>query len=212
MRIAASILAADPLRLGDEVHRLIDGGINTIHIDIMDGHMVPNLGLSPAVIKSLAKKHPELYLDVHLMVNNYVEWIERLIDTGIKSISFHPTIKDPGSNLAMLKKFVNRGVSIGIVLDPDDTPLLVDEYIHLIDFILIMGVYPGFGGQKQIASTASLIKSTKDMYPDIEIRVDGGVTPENSKNCIESGAGFLVVGSFFTRCDSIKKAIDELIN
>ena len=213
IQISPSILSADFSQLGLEIRRLEEGGADMIHVDVMDGHFVPNLTIGPPVIKAL-RKHCSLKFDVHLMISPVHKYIEAFSDAGADIITIHPEATDNLLESINLIKDLNK--KTGVSLNPDTEISVVEEYLDKIDLILIMSVYPGFGGQKFIPKVVSKIKKLSEIKKNknlnFDIEVDGGINFENSKLVIEAGANILVSGTtiFKENSGDIKKNIETL--
>ena len=213
IKISPSILSADFSRLGDEIKRLEDGGADLIHVDVMDGHFVPNLTIGPPVIKSL-RKHTKLPFDVHLKISPVHKYIKDYADAGADIITFHPetstNLNETISLIKSLKKFV------GVSLNPDKEINLIQDQLKDIDLVLIMSVFPGFGGQKFIPDVLDKIKKLKVIKEKnnykFDIEVDGGINFSNSKEVLNAGANILVSGTtiFKENKGNIKKNIETL--
>ena len=213
IKISPSILSADFSQLGNEIKRLEEAGADMIHVDVMDGHFVPNLTIGPPVIKSL-RKYTNLIFDVHLMISPVHKYIKDFADAGANIITIHPEATENLKESINLIRSLNK--KVGVSLNPDSKIDLIKDILKDIDLVLIMSVHPGFGGQKFIPDVINkieklkLIKNEKNLNFDIE--VDGGINFENSKSVIEAGANILVSGTtiFKSNNGNIKKNIDTL--
>ena len=213
IQISPSILSADFSQLGNEIKRLENGGADMIHVDVMDGHFVPNLTLGPPIIKAL-RKYTKLPFDVHLMISPVHKYIQDYADAGADIITIHPeateNLKESIDHIKKLNK------KIGISLNPKTKIDVIDSLLSEIDLILIMSVNPGFGGQKFMPEVLDkireLVKIKKHKKLDFDIEIDGGINFDNYKLAIEAGANILVSGTtvFKNNNGNIKKNIDLL--
>ena len=213
IKISPSILAGDFSQLGNEIKKLEKGGADMIHVDVMDGHFVPNLTIGPPVIKAL-RGHTKIPFDVHLMISPVHKYISAYADAGADIITIHPESTDNLiDSINHIKKFKKK---VGVSLNPDTGINVIQDQLDKIDLVLIMSVFPGFGGQKFIPEVISKIvelnkiKTEKKLNFDIE--VDGGINFTNYKSVIEAGANILVSGTtiFKENNGDIKKNIDSL--
>ena len=213
IQISPSILSADFSQLGIEIKRLEEGGADFIHVDVMDGHFVPNLTIGPPVIKAL-KKNCSIKFDVHLMISPVHKYIDAYSEAGADIITIHPEATEDLSN--SIKKIKELGKKVGVSLNPETKVNVIIDYLDKIDLVLIMSVNPGFGGQKFMPEVLSKIKELKKIQKekniDFDIEIDGGINFENSKIAIEAGANILVSGTTIFKCNNgdIKKNIDLL--
>ena len=213
IQISPSILSADFSQLGTEIKRLEEGGADMIHVDVMDGHFVPNLTIGPPVIKAL-RKHCSLKFDVHLMISPVHKYIKAYADAGADIITIHPeATQNLEESIKMIKDLKKK---VGVSLNPGSKIELITECLDKIDLVLIMSVNPGFGGQKFMPEVLDKIKQLKKIQQKknftFDIEIDGGINFENSKIAIEAGANILVSGTtvFKSNDGDIKKNIDLL--
>ena len=213
IQISPSILSSNFSELGKEIKRLEEGGADMIHVDVMDGHFVPNLTIGPPVIKAL-RSYSTLPFDVHLMISPVHKYIKDYADAGADIITIHPEATDNLEESINLIKKLNK--KIGLSLNPDTQTNVIKKFLPSIDLVLIMSVYPGFGGQKFIPKVIDKIKELKDIKDKqnikFDIEVDGGIDFNNSKLVVEAGANILVSGTtiFKNNNGNIKKNIETL--
>ena len=209
IKIAPSILSADFANLGKEIQLLDDSGCDYIHIDIMDGHFVPNLTIGPDVISSIRNLTKKIF-DVHLMIDPVKEFIPNFINAGADIITIHHEIEeDVFECIELIKKF---GKKAGISIKPKTDANEIEKYLDLVDLILIMTVEPGFGGQKFITNQINKIKEIKKIVSNkkIEIEVDGGINEITAKQVIDAGANVLVSGSTIFKYKDYAEIIEVL--
>ena len=213
IQISPSILSADFSQLGKEIKRLQDGGADMIHVDVMDGHFVPNLTIGPPVIKAL-KKHCSLIFDVHLMISPVHKYIEAYANAGADIITIHPEATENLQESILKIKSLNK--KVGISLNPESKIDLIKNLLDQIDLVLIMSVNPGFGGQKFMPEVLDKIKELKKIQSEkninFDIEIDGGINFDNCQAAIEAGANILVSGTtvFKSNNGDIKKNINLL--
>ena len=209
--IAPSILAADFSRLGDEVKAVEQAGADWIHVDVMDGHFVPNITIGPTVVEAI-RKVTELPLDVHLMIENPNHYIGEFISAGSDIITVHVEACPHLNRTIQLIK--DHEIMVGVVLNPATPLSSLEEILHEIDMVLIMSVNPGFGGQKFIPSMMDKIENLSEVmthyYHPIALEVDGGITSDNAADIVQAGASVLVAGSAIFNSKDYKKAIKSL--
>jgi ribulose-phosphate 3-epimerase len=210
--IAPSILAANFAELGKEIKSVEDAGADIIHVDVMDGHFVPNISLGPPVIKSI-RKETELPFDVHLMISDPLKYIKPFADAGSDNITFH--LEASGDPNEIISEIRNAGCSVGICLKPNTSADLILPLLEKIDLVLVMTVEPGFGGQSFMADMMPKVKEIREKIESdnlpVHLEVDGGIDENTVKTAVEAGANMLVAGtSVFRHPKGLKYAIDAL--
>lgn len=211
--VAPSILSADFAKMGDEVQNITACGADMIHCDVMDGIFVPNITFGPKMVKDI-RKHTTLPLDVHLMIVEPIKYIKEFVNAGADYITVHyEACSDVKKTLEEIK---NLGVKSGLVISPDTDASVVEEFLPLCDMVLVMSVYPGFGGQKFIpASIDKLVKISsmiKKINPAIRLEIDGGINKETATLVIKAGADTLVAGSAVFGASDRAQAINDIKN
>jgi ribulose-phosphate 3-epimerase len=213
IQISPSILSADFSQLGVEIKRLEKGGADMIHVDVMDGHFVPNLTIGPPVIKAL-RKQCNLKFDVHLMISPVHKYIKSYADAGADIITIHPEATDNLEASILSIRELNK--KVGVSLNPESKIDLIRNFLDKIDLILIMSVNPGFGGQKFMPEVLEKVRELKKIQNeknlDFDIEIDGGINFDNCKEVIDAGANILVSGTtvFKSNNGDIKKNINLL--
>lgn len=226
LQVYPSILAGDFGRLADEAKRLEDSGADGIHIDIMDGHFVPNLTLGPKAVAAI-NRSTKLFLDVHIMIYNPYDFIERLVESGADRITFHfEATEDVEETLEYVRKC---NVQAGLAFCPETSFSMIPEFLTKCDLMLLMTVHPGFGGQKFMPEVLDKIRLTREMCkklgigkhgkpikdkndPPFDIQVDGGIETPTAKKAVEAGANVLVAGTFLFKDNNLVKGIQSLKN
>jgi ribulose-phosphate 3-epimerase len=210
--LSPSILSADFANLSSEIRQIVDAGIKMAHLDIMDGHFVPNLTIGPVVVKWIAKC-TDVFLDTHLMITDPEKYVDAFINAGSDGISFHiETVKDP---VQFIKYLRDKGVSVGVTLSPPTPVEAIEKIIPLCDMILVMTVNPGFGAQVFIDDAARKCRRIRDMVgPSVRIEVDGGMNPDTIAIARDYGADTFVSGNAIfgqqDRAAAIKSLLDAL--
>ncbi|MHC4460320.1 MAG: ribulose-phosphate 3-epimerase [Planctomycetota bacterium] len=202
IEIAPSILDADFAKLADEIAQVESAGVSMVHLDVMDGHFVPNITIGPPVIAKL-RKCSELVFDSHLMISEPAKYAERFAEAGADHITFHIEVAEQPQRL--IEKLHKLGCSAGICLNPETPVEAIEKIAPLCDMVLVMTVRPGFGGQKFMPKAAKKITRIREIIgPDIRIEVDGGIDPQTTPIVVSYGADTLVVGNaIFSKSDRI---------
>jgi ribulose-phosphate 3-epimerase len=213
IQISPSILSADFSQLGNEIKRLEEGGADMIHVDVMDGHFVPNLTIGPPVIEAL-RKQCSIKFDVHLMISPVHKYIEAYANAGADIITIHPEATESLEESILKIKSLNK--KVGVSLNPESKLDLITNYLGKIDLVLIMSVNPGFGGQKFMPEVLDKVKKLKEIKSkknmNFDIEIDGGINFDNCQSAIEAGANILVSGTtvFKSNNGDIEKNINLL--
>ena len=196
VKVSPSILASNFSSLGEEVQSITKAGADYIHVDVMDGHFVPNLTIGPDIVKSIRDKS-DIPFDVHLMIDPVQPYIEGFVNAGADIISIHPEANDDTD--ACLKKIKSHNVKAGLAINPGTDWEVVKPYMDVLDLILVMSVHPGFGGQKFISGALDKLKALRKEIDqsgrDIELEIDGGINFENIQSVIDAGANVIVAGT-----------------
>ncbi len=211
IKVSPSILSADYANLARDIEKVRLGGADMLHVDVMDGHFVPNISIGPPVVKSL-NKATDMFLDCHLMISDPIDYIDSFAQSGADLIAFH--VESNSDIEKTIEKITSAGVIPALVIKPKTPAEAVFPYLEKIGMVLVMTVEPGFGGQSfmsdMLPKITAIREKANEVNPSLMIQVDGGIIPETAKLCVEAGADVLVSGSYIFAADNTKKAISSL--
>ena len=210
IKVAPSILSADFSCLDKEIRKVENAGADLIHVDVMDGHFVPNITIGPVVVKFI-RKVTKLPLDVHLMIENPERYVDAFVDAGADMITVHIEAVSLRRLRVLGAKLKKKGIKLGISLNPGTPLAKIKKSLKLVDFVLVMSVNPGFGGQAFVSNAVPKIKQLRSIF-DKDISVDGGINDRTAKLVIDAGANILAAGSYIFKSNNVRRAIERIRN
>jgi ribulose-phosphate 3-epimerase len=208
IKVAASLLSADFSRLEEEIKRVEKAGVDMLHLDVMDGHFVPNITFGWGLIKDI-RKTTKLPFDVHLMIDNPLKYIDDFIKAGSDMLTLHIETVSSSQVKKLKEKLLRKKIKLGISLNPPTTLKLIEPVLDTVDLVLVMTVNPGFGGQRFIKGVVPKIKKLREIYKGI-ISVDGGINDKNAPLLVKAGVDILASGSYLFGAVDIKSAVEKL--
>jgi ribulose-phosphate 3-epimerase len=209
IRIAPSLLSSDFARLAEEIARVEEAGADWLHVDVMDGHFVPNLTIGPPVVAAI-KKAATKPLDVHLMIEDPWSYADAFLDAGADVFTFHVEVADRGDAHGLIEAVKRRGRRAAMAINPDGDPNALTPYVHELDMVLVMSVFPGFGGQRFMPEVLRSVRALRDWGFTGEIEMDGGIGPDTIVACAEAGTNVFVAGTAIFGAPDVRRRIADL--
>jgi len=210
IKVSPSLLSADFSHLAQDIHRVEKAGADMLHVDVMDGHFVPNITIGPVVVKYI-KEVSRVPLDVHLMIRNPEKFVDAFVDAGSDIITVHIETISSLKFKALSLKLRKKGIKLGVSLNPNTSLAKIKSILKYADLVLVMSVYPGFSGQRFIPGVLPKIKELRSIYKG-DIAIDGGINEDTAKLAVQAGANIIAAGSYIFGAKNLKEPIERIRN